>query len=176
MNQSLINLGLIAVAALLLTACEITISANPTPGLPPGLKVTNASYSTGFEADIDQNGSNEAVICDDRTTNLTYRFSFSGDLDRWESYLQGTTTNVIEGRATFDLGSRYVNYDPRTNTVSVNYEIRRGGAPLAVAPQGIVINPKVSGYTRLYLEINDGSDIYEYDFTSKDIPVLAACG
>lgn len=166
-----LKLGLLGVAIMLFAACEVTIT--PGPGLPPGLRVYNESFETDYEADLDRDGDFEFVICDDRTTNLTYSFRFEGDLDKWESYLNGETDKKV-GRVTLDLGSDFVNYNPSTNTVRVNYEIRRGGAPNIVAPQGIVPTPKIDRYVRLYLEIDGYAEAY--DLISKDIPVLAACG
>lgn len=167
------KLSFIALVVLVLTACEITISADPVPGLPPGLDIYSASFTTDYQADVDVDGDYEFVICDDRTTNLTYKFTFDGDLDTWESYLSGERGQVV-GRETLSLGSRFVNYDPSTNTVRVNYEIRRGSAPNVLTPQDIVIRPKVDRYVRLYLKVDGYTKAY--DLTSKQIPVLVACG
>lgn len=171
MKLSYLHFGFLAVAVLLLSACEITVT--PVPGGPPGFEVSNSSYTTDYQADLNADGNFDSVICDDRTTNLTYQFAFTGSLDTWESYLAGEK-GEIAGRQTLTLGSRFVNYNPDTKTVKVNYEIRPSSAPRVVAPQGIVPTPKVDRYVRLYLKIDGYTKAY--DLSSKQIPVLAACG
>jgi len=173
----LTKLGFIALMAVLLAACEITITGEPgpgpVPGLPPDLDIYRASFDTDYQADVDVDGDYEFVICDDRTTNLTYTFTFDGDLDSWESYLSGERGEVV-GRETLTVGSRYVDYNSRTNTVTVKYQIERGGAPDIVTTQDIVIRPKVDRYVRLYLKVDGYAKAY--DLISKQIPVLVACG
>ena len=163
------KVGLLVLALVVLSGCEITVTSRP--GRPPNFVLTDASYQTNFEADIE--GRRRFVICDDRTTFLTYRLEFDGELDSWTSYLRGVRSGDIEGRATFDSRDSRVNrYGD--GFAEVEYEIRARGAPLLVAPQAIVPRPKVEGYTQLILEVNGYEEGYE--LSSDDIPVLATCG
>ena len=157
-----------AVLLPLLAACEIII----TGVYPPGFSLSNAYYLTSYRADADGDGDLEFVICDDRTSELTYHFDYSGELLRWTSYLQGVTSGQIRGEATFTPDSAGVYYGG--DSVDVTYEIRAGAAPLA-APQGITVVPvpDVIGYTRLYLRVNGYSGLYS--LSSRAIPVLRFC-
>lgn len=168
MNRFL-QVGLLLTALIIMTGCEITVTSRP--GRPPDFTLTDASYQTNFEADIE--GRRQFVICDDRTTFLTYRLEFEGELDTWTSYLRGVQTREVVGRETFDSRDSRVNrYGD--GFAEVEYEIRARGAPLLVAPQAIVPRPKVEGYTQLFLEVNGYEEGYE--LSSNDIPVLASCG
>ena len=173
--KTLLKLGLLALALVVLAACDIVIAPsdpdNPRPGRPPGFELLDASYQTNFEADID--GRRRFVICDDRTTFLTYRLEFDGELDTWTSYLRGVNTEEVVGRETFNSRDSRVNRFG-DGFAEVQYEIRSGGAPLLVSPQGIVPTPKEIGYTQLFLEVNGYEEGYE--LSSNDIPVLATCG
>ena len=176
MKKNLLILSLLGLLGLLLSACTVTIDGG---GLPPGVDIYDAQFTTDWEAPV--NGDLQNVICDDRTTNLTYSFRFSGDLDTWESFLRGVNSGDVEGRVTLDLEDSRVGFDPSTNTVTVNYEIRAGGAPLltaprpeAITPQAIVPEPVVEGYTQLFLRVNDFDE--DYELFSRDIAVLANCG
>jgi hypothetical protein len=170
--RRLATIGFAVLALTALSACVVTIG-----DLPTGVTISNANYET--DRFITINGQQRNVICDDQTTILTYSFSFSGNLETWESYLQGVSSGRVVGRMTFDLDHPNVNYDATTNTVSVRYQIQPGAAPTLVSPDGplpqaIVVNPTIRGYSTLYLNVNGHSR--DYQLFSNDIPVVASCG
>lgn len=150
---------------LVLAACDITVDFDW--GLPPGFSITDATYSTNW-----QDNSGNSYICDDRTTTITYSFSYSGQLDYWSSYLQGINTGNIYGRTTFYPSGGSSNY------VQVSFNVPPGTAPLAVqngAPQplSIIVSPTVIGSSRLLVDIN-GYD-KAYNLFSDPIPVISSC-
>ena len=166
--HSLVLLALVPVLA----ACEIIISGIDFP-YPPGFSLYNASYRSSYQADADGDGDVEFVICDDRTTLLSYHFNYQGSLERWTSFLKSVQSGQIRGEVTFYAGDPRVNYG--YSSVDVTYEILAGAAPLAIAPQGITVVPlpTVIGHTRLYLRANGYSGLYA--LSSQPIPVLANC-
>ncbi len=166
MKRGLLFLALMGTLTLLLSACVVSINGGGG-NLPPGVTITNARYETDWEATV--NGQLQDVICNDRTTNLTYSFRFSGNLETWTSFLEGATTGREVGRVTLNLNSPNVVWDRTTNTVTVNYRILANAAPLAIVPQ-----PRILGYTQLFLNVNDFTR--DYELFSNDIPVLATCG
>ena len=169
--KNFLNISLLVFAFVILSGCEIVVTNQP--GRPPNFELLDANYQTNYEADVDGDGELRYVICDDRTTFLTYTLRFEGELDTWTSYLRGVRTGEVVGRETFDSRDTRVNrYDE--GEAEVEYEIRARGAPLLVAPQAIVPRPKVEGYTQLFLEVNGYEEGYE--LSSNDIPVLATCG
>lgn len=158
----------ILMLGLIVTACEFTISGNIDF---PNLEVSNARYATNYRTD-----EGRSVICDDRTTELTYSFDYQGDLDRWSSYLEGSRGGRV-GERTF-----YPDYRGYGAAhVEVTYGIPPYTAPLSVdpnegevTPQAIVVVPKpvVIGHTTLYLSVNGyGSRA----FSSDPIPVINNC-
>ena len=167
--KRVLSATLLAGLLLVLSACSGVITVDI--GLPEGVTITNATYSSNYQATID--GRSRDVICDDRTTELTYSFRFTGNLNSWTSFLRGVNTGQEAGRVTLNLNSSVVDYNQSTSTVTVRYQINAGAAPLAVSPQAIVITPKVEGYTQLFLEFSGVSKAY--DLLSDDIPVLASC-
>ncbi len=161
-----IILSLTLLLSLLLSACEITVDVGP---LPSGVTISNASWSSNHQADVQ--GVRQQVICDDRTTMLTYSFQFTGTLGSWESYLQGVDSGQIAGRVQLSLSDPRVNYNPNTRTVTVNYELRAGATPTLLAPQAIV--PVRLDYSRLFLRFAGTSQAYS--LFSQPIPVLNIC-
>lgn len=146
----------------LLAAC--TLSVTGEVGLPEGLEISNATYETDTQAQVD--GETQYVICNDRTTNFTYAFTFDGDLNRWRSYLKGVETNRIAGDVILSLTDDRVAYNRSTGRVVVNYKILPGAAP-----QAIVVNPKVAGKSRLFLEFGN----FTYPLLSDPVPILQSC-
>lgn len=172
-KSNLIKLSFLTILLALLTSCEGTIKFEVDVGLPPGIQVFNAGYSTNFTKII--NGSSQFVICDNKTTNLKYHFNYSGPLNSWSSFLRGATTGSINGQANFtsiDIA------DPANHYVEVTYGIANHVAPLAVDPietTGIVPVPNatVIGYTKLFVNIN--SYTKSYQLISSKIPVVDRC-
>ena len=169
------RLILLILSVLTLTACTgvIEFILDFETNLPPGLTVSNLELSSNYTATVD--GVRQPVICDDKTTILTYSFNFNGALESWTSYLKGEDTGYVppESIATFNASSANVNY--QNNFVSVEYEIPRTLAPTSqpLSSQAIVVNPKTIGATELYVEINGFAETYDIKF--KGIPILAAC-
>ena len=157
-------LSLVVLITTLLASCTFSGNFEGEVGLPPGLTISDATYGTDFEATVD--GELQDVICNDRTTNFTYSFTFNGNLQSWESYLKGVETDRIAGRISLDLNSDFVDYNAATNRVTVNYEIRANAAP-----QAIVVNPVLAGKTRLFLQFGT----YNYRLLSDPVPILEKC-
>ena len=150
----------VMLAGLFLTSCNIVVT---DVGLPDGIDIYDESYLTSYRDD-----SGRYIICDNYTTQITYAFSYDGGLESWTSYLRGVRSGDITGLETFFPDTRGVYYD--SDYVEVTYTIPPYNAPLAVAPQAIIVKPVIEGYTRLYLQIN--GYIEEYDFLSQSIPVV----
>ena len=168
-------LRLLALSLLLpiLAGCEFVITGSVDVLFPPGFSLYNASYNTSYKADVDGDSALEFVICDDRTTELSYHFDYSGDLRQWTSFLKGVTSGEIRGEVTLYPDTAGVGYG--SQEVDVTYEILARAAPLVVSPQGITVVPlpDVIGYTRLYLRVNGYSGLY--NLSSNAIPVLRHC-
>ena len=177
---STIKLWLLSLfACLLLSACQFTITGDVTPTEPTtgiSINTRSASYTTNYRAAI--NGRERAVICDDRATELSYEFNYSGDLIGWTSYLQGVNTGTVKGRESFRLSDNRVER-LGGNRVRVTYRIAGGGAPLSTAidTQGIVVvpnEPTVVGGSRLFL--NGDGFRSSVQLISNPIPVVDRCG
>ena len=145
----------------LLSGCNIVFTGDT--GLPDGIDIYDGAYSTSY-----QDGNGRFIICDNATTELSYAFAYDGALESWTSYLRGVQSGQVTGRATFTPNSGNVSYG--SDYVEVTYTIPAYNAPLAVAPQAIVVRPVVKGYTRLYLQVNGYRE--GYDFLSRNIPVV----
>lgn len=164
----------LALILLVLAACQVTVDV----GMPPGFSVSNASFETNFRATVD--GQERYVICDNRTTTLSYRFDYSGTLTSWSSYLRGQTTGTIRGRETFT--SADINTPGR---VEVTYTIPRNQAPLsdgleiqsAISPESIIVVPRptVIGFTQLWLDINGTTRSFNFNNQGRAIPVIDGC-
>lgn len=163
-------------------ACEVTMDSaknvtatftqsNTTP--EPSLDVLSATYNTNFSAD------GVAVICDNRTTTLTYRFSYQGPLENWTSYLEGQTFKEIKGERTFDPDSEGV-IEVGEGGFEVQYVMSPNFAPYgqkgkallqgAIAPLQM---PVQIGATRLHLMLKGAGQ--EAKFVSQNIPVVNNC-
>jgi hypothetical protein len=96
---------LIAGLAFVLNGCIIEIV-----DVPGNFTINNAIFSTNQSLDLGVNGIGggpEAVICDNKTTELIYSFGYSGTLNRFRSYLRGEDTGSIpaDGDVTFSTGN-----------------------------------------------------------------------
>lgn len=165
---------LLGVVTLAISACDVLIEFVPPE---PDLAVTAASYGTNF-----QDRDNNSIICDNYTTKLTYRFEYSGDLDRWDSHIRGVRSGEIRGDNSFTFSDgRIDNFGD--DYVRVTYDIPPAKAPLSVAdgsesgidPESIVVvpNPTILGYSRLILTVYGGGERYAYE--SAAIPVVSSC-
>jgi len=147
-----------------------------TPTPVPELNVLEASYSTNFSA----NG--EPVICDNRATTLSYRFTYEGELESWTSYLQGQTLGQIKGERTFDPNSEGVSAIGAQG-FEVQYVMSPYFAPYnadpkaSLSPQAIVVvpvpQPNEIGATKLFLTLSGSGE--EARFVSDAIPVISNC-
>ena len=167
-----------------LAACEISVSGS---WQPVDFAVTSASYETNYRAVV--NGIEDSVICDDRTTEVTYTFAYSGELHSWRSYFKGVTYGQIVG----DM--RFVPSDPGVERLGpqelrVTYQLSPGVAPLALGPTTdelapestadpvlgpqIVVEPVVLGWSKLHLEV-DGGGVHTFG-TRRVSDALQSCG
>lgn len=169
---------LLAVFALL-SGCLIIESPNtPDPTPEPALRVREATYSTNYSAD------GQAVICDNKPTQIVYRFRYVGRLESWSSYLRGETLGTVAGKRTFTPGS--VGVSPyETAGYEVTYNLSPNATPYtadadgkSLEPEAIVVvpvpNPTEIGQTRLYLVLR-GANGEARPFVSDPIPVLINC-
>ena len=153
-----------------LTACELAVMVDPQSEV----SITHATYVTNHQLDADSDGNIESVICDDRVTELTYNFNYTGRLHRWDSFLEGVLSGQIRGEATFYPDAPHVHYSPEN--VEVTYTILPTAAPLVVAgTTDIAINPtpSVIGYTQLKVRVNGHYSAIR--LTSEEIPVVTSC-
>lgn len=163
---SLLCLGLLA-------GCNIYLT--PTPAPVPALKVRNLSLETSYSV------GGRAAVCDNKTTQITYRFSYEGNLESWSSYLRGEKLDKVVLPETFTPKSSGVSpYE--TRGYEVIYNLPPNTAPYTVnpaggtVPQGIVVvpDPTEIGATRLYLTLRS-ADGETKPFVSDAIPVLINC-
>lgn len=172
------RLYLFAVFALLSGCLIIEPPIVPTPIPEPALRVREASYDTNYSA----NG--QAVVCDNKPTQIVYRFRYEGRLESWSSYLRGEELNTVAGARTFTPGSAGVSpYE--TAGYEVTYNLEPNATPYAtdgndqtLSPEAIVVvpvpDPTPIGATRLYLVLRGGSGEAR-PFVSRPIPVLINC-
>ena len=170
-----IKIGLLLALVGLLAGCEITLvdgAPSPSPNVER-LEVYDARYTTNYR---DRQGRN--YICDNLETPLTYEFSYDGDLESWQLYLEGSRGGVIESKR----------LTPRSSSVEVSergyirdrYAIPRYAAPLSVQTdleaQDIVVvfEPDVIGESKLYLEVEDESGRTK-TFETKWLPIADNC-
>lgn len=160
----------------LLSGCLVIES----PGLPtqPALSVREATYGTNYSA----NG--QAVICDNKQTQIVYRFRYVGQLGSWSSHLRGEKLGDKRFEQTFTPGSAGVSpYE--TAGYEVIYNLTPYATPYAtgfedqpLSPEAIVVvpvpNPTPIGATRLYLVLR-GASGEARPFVSQPIPVLDNC-
>jgi hypothetical protein len=155
--------------ALLLGGCLI-ITDDPEP-TPDPLEVISATYETNAAVD------GQPIICDDRTTEITYRFRYQGELESWTSYLKGVTLGQIKGEETFRPGAEGVSpYE--TNGYEVTYTLGPNVAPYASgeASKAIIVvpDPTVIGHTILHLRL-EGTNGESASYFTAPIPVVQDC-
>jgi hypothetical protein len=171
---------LIASLAFVLNGCLVEI-VDPGTGLPSGVTIFEAAYGTNYSATV--NGEpDRSIICDDRTTVLSYSFRYSGNLGSWVSYIKGSKGGET-GRLTLDLNSKFVQHDVANRQVTVTYDLLAGSAPLLMSPQASAVTPNiiitpvpdpvVLGSSKLFLEFPSASRPYQ--FSTKDLPVVDNC-
>ena len=164
------------VALVSLSACSVEVVDPPQPPTPDTpLIITDASYRSEFTAPVE--GESRNVICNDRDTDFSYSFTYSGDLRSWESYFQGVESNEINGEVELNLESPGVSVEG--NRVTVRYRLASESAPTLSAPgldpQGIIVEPVVEGYTNLTIVVDDNGVERKIDTKDDPIPVLSVC-
>lgn len=111
------------------------------------------SYKSNYR---DASDTSTYFICDNRTTYVSYKFYYDGELYKWRSRFVGEKTNATTAWETF-YASNYGIHGKGNGTVEVEFVVPIGQAPLggAVSPQSItpVPNPTVIGETKLQLEV-----------------------
>lgn len=175
--KQIINISILLMISLL-TACEIIISDGHVRYQPTVLKVYKAAYSSNY-----RDSNNNSYICDNRETRLSYRFSYSGKLDSWRSYLLGANSQKIRGERVYNPRSKGV-ISRGSDSYEVTYVIPPRVTPLAtgsskLTSQSIVVipnprNPKIIGYTYLILDIYGQEKSHNFK-TKPPIPVVNSC-
>lgn len=163
-----------------------TLSESAKPVIPvvnkctlENFELSSFSYSTDWVDSNPANGQSEYVICNNRTTNLTYRFKYSGGQPTdWTSQLRGKTTGQINGVVNLSPGLPQV-AQPSANEYLVNYEIRAGAAPklegidtASIEAQAINVTP--NGATYLDLTVR-GNGFAQTLANPPEIPVVDNC-
>jgi hypothetical protein len=162
--------SLLAIAAFLtaiLSGCIIEVDPVPTPSftiIDPVFS-TNQSIDLGVNGETGEANQPEFVICDDRQTELIYRFSYNGSLNSFRSYLRGEDTGAVpaDGDRTFSTSSL-------GNPIEVRISIPAGLAPLSVEPTAIGVRG-IIGYSTLHLDFPGTSQ----DKVSRRIAVIDRC-
>jgi hypothetical protein len=149
--------------AFVLNGCVIEIV-----DLPGSFTIDNAVFSTNHTLDLGVNGIGggpEAVICDNLTTELIYKFSYTGTLTKFRSYLRGEGTGNVpaDGDETFSTNNL-------GNPIEVKITIPAGLTPLALEPNAINVSG-IIGYSTLHLDFV-GTD---QDKVSRPIAVIDKC-
>jgi hypothetical protein len=155
----------VASLAFVLNSCVVQID------VPSAFTISNAEFSTNQVLDLGVNGVTgeanqpEFVICDDRQTEIIYRFAYTGTLSSFRSYLRGEDTGSIppDGDVTFQTSGL-------GNPIEVKITIPAGLAPLAIEPTAIGVTG-IIGYTTLHLDF-PGTD---QDKPSRRIAVIDNC-
>ena len=168
-----LRLGLFVALMLGLSACPgVTIEF-----VAPELTAAG-SVSTNFQATLDGEDAAQDVICEDRITELSYSFTYSGSLTSWTSYLKGVTTGEEAGRETFTLNSNKVDRDG--NTVTVTYTIPAQTSPLltdgGITTEAITVvpSPRQIGATQLFIGLEGALGAAEA-LRADPIPVVVNC-
>ncbi len=154
----------------------LVVTPTPEPQ-PPVLEVLSATYSTDFQDET----TGAFYICDNRSTTLTYSFTYQGQLESWSSYLKGQRLGQTKGERTFEPGGRGV-VSTGEQGFEVQYVMSPNFAPYAqgnaeVSPQAIVVVPTPNdpiGATKLYLTLK-GANGDARPYSSQDIPVINNC-
>jgi hypothetical protein len=162
---------MILAMSFVLSGCVIEFSE-----LPDSFTIADAGFSTNHRVDLGTNGVTEAseqpefVICNDLPTDLIYRFSYTGSLSSFRSFLRGEDTGSIprDGDVTFQTNGL-------GNPVEVKISIPAGLAPRLVAPsssQPNAITPiGIIGYTKLFLDFPGDNQ----DKGSRRIAIIDNC-
>ena len=136
------------------------------------VEITSASYTTGFELETD--GENTEIICDDRKTNVVVDFEYTGDLTSFNLRAVGKRDGVEREIATYTE-----NQIPNVGFFSGVVPFENGQAPRLIAggkptlsTQGIVIAPEIVGETLFYVQPNQTGD---YELLDFEIPIAAVC-
>lgn len=168
------RLSLLLLFGLLGGCLVVTPGPTPTPSIP--LRVLEARYQT------DASVNDQPAICDNRTTQLSYRFRFEGELQSWDSFLKGTTLNEEKGRRTFTPGADGVTpYE--ANGYEVTYTLGANSTPYGekgktVSPNAIVVvpvpQPQIIGNTILNVTLR-GANGATANYASPPIPVVINC-
>ena len=159
-----------------LSGCFVVIDDIPTI-----FTVTNASFSTNYQLEFIEDNNERVqrnVICDDKTTTLIYKFTFTGILDSFRSYLSGYDTGQIpsDGDKTFTKSD--INLTSGV-PVEVEYTIPARLAPLSNdSLEPSVILREIKGYSLLHLDFPGASQdkISLFDNSKyPGIPVVGNC-
>jgi hypothetical protein len=158
----------IVASMFVLSGCVVEF-VDPVP--TPSFTVTEATFSTNHSVDLGANGETgqtnqpEFVICDNLPTELIYRFSYTGSLSSFRSFLRGEDTGAIppDGDRTFSAAGL-------GNPIEVRYSIPARLAPRLLAPNAIV-PIGIVGYSRLYLDFPGTSQ----DKVSRRIAIIENC-
>lgn len=123
------------------------------------------AYDFDYQTSYVSRTTGKYVICNDRTTNLTYGLKVrGGEATALESRLRGKTTGDIKGQVYLRPG-----IDPQvklvgSNGYEVNYQINAGGTPKRegiettnITTQAINVTPVNPGATILELTVYGGS-------------------
>ena len=117
-----------AIFALLVSACTISVVVP--------FEISDLSVSTDYEED-----DGTFYICDDATTEVTYRFSYEGTIARWTQELQEYKDGEFTGRTTLQRTVRPENSRATVtdNEVTFRFLVDPGEAlePQGVSPQQI---------------------------------------
>ena len=166
-------LGMLFLLTGLLVGCEIRIVGEPTDYYEDTLRVYDARYTTNYR---DRDGQN--YICDNYETPLTYEFHYSGDLESWKLYLEGSEGGVIESRRLTPRSSSVE--ESKRGYIRDRYAIPAYAAPLSVQTdlktQDIVVvfEPDIIGESKLYLEVEDEAGRTQ-TFETQWLPIADNC-
>lgn len=144
------------------------------------LSVSNVSFASDYNSKAD--GTGISYICNDSGafTPVKAKFTYSGDLASWKIQFKGKTTGQLGTEQSFTYagpnppGGTYT--ESPLKTITVQYAIQAGTAPLSVQPQAIIVVPvpEVVGETAMILTVKNSAGVEATD-TFGGIKVIKNC-
>jgi hypothetical protein len=148
--------------ALLGLAFVLTACPGPTT---PQLSVSNVTFTSEL-----QDSTNKSFICNDDLTPVTVAFQYTGDLGSWDVEFVGASGQK-GAKQSFTYGGSNYTENTSTRTITMNYVLAAGTAPLSlgsqvgpsvapgVQPQAITVVPvpRQIGTTKLLLTVRNSA-------------------
>lgn len=154
---------------------SLPVISNCKSVVPGGeLAVYDVKFQSDFRATL--NGVEQPVICNNTFTPVTVSFRYLGSLAGWTIQFKGQTTGNVSTAQNFTYPGNNYTEDAATKTITVNYAVGAGTAPLNAKPQAIVVVPLPNriGTTSLILTVRNTNNKSATDIFGG-LPVVDNC-